>query len=117
MKPSQEFNIAIAERVMGWDETVIRVSGYDYKADNQWWRAGPDFIGDHNAAALVRERIVELKKEKLFLDCLAQITGIDWMLEGFGYEDMMGMLQATPEQTASAAYLAVTGEELEAIDE
>lgn len=114
------FNRAIARRVMGWttelDSSSYNPTGYTYNEAGDVI-LGRDFTRDHNAAALVRERVAELGWTRTFIDALVKVTEINWVFPMAGYRDSWTLLTATPEQTARAAYLAVTGEELEAIDE
>jgi hypothetical protein len=115
----QQFNIAVAERVMGWERPTLHEHadhGYQYIFKGLWCD-GPDFTTDHAAAALVRARVAELGKTKEYIDALNVTTGVDWQLPLAGYRDIWTLLSATPAQTALAAYVAVTGEELEACDE
>jgi hypothetical protein len=119
----KDFNVAIAERVMGWDtkpSTMAGEVGYRYRISVDgvdYWERGYDFATDHNAAALVRARVREFRRISEFIDALTAVVGSDWQMVGAGYTDMWDLLSATPAQTARAAYLAVTGEELEAVDE
>lgn len=112
----QDFNLTIAREVMGWETKPSKFLniGYRYRFDSQDWEIGPDFTRDHNAAALVRERVAELERIPDFIDALTAIVGSDWQMVGAGYTDMWDLLSATTEQTARAAYRAITGKELEA---
>ena len=112
-----DFNLTIAREVMGWsvipdDDDPFNQSGYtQYTEDGLC--DGPDFTSDHNAAALVRERVAKFRRIPEFVDALTAIAGSDWQMVGAGYTDMWDLLSATPEQTARAAYRAITGKELE----
>lgn len=94
------FNRTIAERVMGWTGPEHNWRLHVFPANC--------FDSDHNAAALVRERVRELGLNGSFLRVLDSL---------FSYPTLWSVVNATPEQTSRAAYLAVTGEKLEAIDE
>lgn len=114
-----DFNLTIAREVMGWETPTSHEhaeNGYQYVLD-RLWQDGPDFTSDHNAAALVRERMAKFRRIPEFIDALTAIVGSDWQMVGAGYTDMWDLLSATPEQTARAAYRAVTGKELEVVDE
>lgn len=115
-----DFNRAIAKRVMGWttelDSSSYNSTGYTYSEAGDVI-LGRDFTRDHNAAALVRERVRGLGEYRPFLNHLADYVGTYWPGDvEFSETDVWAYLRATPEQTARAAYAAVTGEELEAID-
>lgn len=115
-----DFNMIIAREVMGWetalDESSYNDTGYTYTEAGDVI-LGRDFTRDHNAAALVRERLAKFRRIPEFIDALTAIVGSDWQMVGAGYTDMWDLLSATPEQTARAAYRAVTGKELEVVDE
>jgi hypothetical protein len=118
----QQFNIAVAERVMGWETRIVPTvqssSGYLYDSDDSHiYCPGPDFADDHNAAALVRARVAELEGGKPFIEALVDATQGAWREDSIGFVSVWFLLRATPAQTARAAYVAVTGEELEAVDE
>ena len=116
----QDFNLTIAREVMGWetalDESSYNDTGYTYTEAGDVI-LGRDFTRDHNAAALVRERVAELERIPDFVNALSAIVGSTWYLAESGYTDVWDLLSATPEQTARAAYRAVTGKELEVVDE
>lgn len=114
------FDRAIAERVMGRKLNGYKSDKYPFGAMlfNGKWVPIPDFSRDHNAAAMVRERVEELGAYRPFLNHLADCVNAHWLSDyQFSPIDVWAYLRATPEQTARAAYLAVTGQELEAIDE
>lgn len=123
MSPSsltkQAFNVLVAEKVMGW-ETLLQPLAMDPSGYCRWvpgsegnrYFDGVDFLADHNAAALVRERVVELGVQENFMDRMADYFRPGWGKDVGGGEVIMALLTATPEQTARAAYFAVTGEEL-----
>lgn len=122
----QQFNIAVAERVMGWttypdNDDPFNEGQYCYDVPDALVD-GPDFTTDYNAAAMVRGRVGELDYHQrvMFANAIVSMAnGGTWM----GYQslddcdDFIRAISATPAQTARAAYLAVTGEELEAVDE
>jgi hypothetical protein len=121
----QQFNREIAERVMGWttypdDDDPFNIGEYRYDTPDGLLVEGPDFTTDHNAAAMLRERIDDLNKTFDFVRALTWDTDA-WCRKRFpviaSYKRTFNMLSATPAQTACAAYRAVTGEELEAVDE
>ena len=119
----QQFNIEIAERVMGWETRIVPTvqssSGYLYDADDSHiYGPGPDFATDHNAAALVRARVVELGKVGMFILHLTQSVVIAAGLSsGWTYDKVFALVDATPAQTARAAFYAVTGENLKVPNE
>lgn len=118
----QQFNRAVAERVMGWttypdNDDPSNASKYCYYTPDGLLVDGLDFATDHNAAAMLRVRVGEFRRISEFIDALTAVVGSDWQMVGAGYTDMWDLLSATPAQTARAAYLAVTGEALEAVDE
>lgn len=116
-----DFNLAIAREVMGWEIRLRLNTTWTAWTGYQWWResseirtVGPDFTRDHNAAAMVRERVGALGLEKQMSFVSFMRPQVNWNLT---HRDVFRMLSATPEQTARAAYLAVTGKELEVVDE
>jgi hypothetical protein len=118
----QQFNIEIAERVMGWETLIVPTaessSGYLYDSGAmRGYIYGPDFTTDHNAAALVRARVAELGKATRFIDELYLIAFPSGTMITGTYAEVTAIMNATPAQTARAAYVAVTGERLEACDE
>lgn len=123
----QQFNIAVAEQVMGWEtkpSTMAGEVGYRYRVyidGNEYWEWGVDFHADHNAAAMVRSRVAELEagtQANFTMEVLAMIRRDTNLPEEITRFELWQIQQATPEQTARAAYLAVTGRgELEAVDE
>lgn len=120
----QDFNIAIAEKVMGWkatpdDDDPFNNSGFTHHTEDGLVD-GPDFHGDHNAAALVRARVAELPagtQANFVMSLLVSVQQDMNLPEEITWYHLWLVSQATPEQTARAAYMAVTGEELEAVDE
>lgn len=123
----QQFNRAVAERAMGHEtypdnDDPSNASKYCYYTPDGLLVDGLDFATDHNAAAMVRGRVGELDYHQrvMFANAIVSMAnGGTWM----GYQslddcdDFIRAISATPAQTARAAYLAVTGEELEAVDE
>ena len=115
-----EFNIAIAEKVMGWEAKESKICpGEILKRDAETgcYVRTYDFTRDHNAAALVLEQVSRLPAPEVFQVTLANAIGPDWRRKDTdGVTVIMSLLTATPEQIARAAFWAVTGKELEAID-
>lgn len=117
----QQFNRAVAERVMGWttypdNDDPFNEGQYCYDVPDALVD-GPDFTTDYNAAAMVRGRVVELGKFTRFIDELYLIVFPSATIITGTYAEVTAIMNATPAQTARAAYMAITGEELEAVDE